>query len=262
MCILYYYNSVTGAVIMEKRTVSQAGKLAFTLAEGVSHGDIFNGFHKIAFTLAEVLITLGIIGIVAAMTLPALLAKYQKIETVARLKKFNSTMQQAILFAEKDYGEVKTWDIAFPWSYNPSTWNNLTKTFLGKYILPYIKYASLETVSDCDDPDAHLRLNFYDGSNACVKNGVCMDFTFDVNGNKKPNKLGVDRFVYLLCPKNTNWYWVDGHRVFGPNSSASTYNNRARLLENCNSTFNGSGICARLIELDGWEIKDDYPIKF
>ena len=32
-----------------------------------------------AFTLAEVLITLGIIGVVAAMTIPTLISKYQSI---------------------------------------------------------------------------------------------------------------------------------------------------------------------------------------
>ena len=37
--------------------------------------------------MAEVLITLGIIGIVAAMTFPALLGKYQKVVTVNQLKK-------------------------------------------------------------------------------------------------------------------------------------------------------------------------------
>ena len=47
-------------------------KTAFTLAEGASHGDILDDSRKVAFTLAEVLITLGIIGIVAAMTLPTL----------------------------------------------------------------------------------------------------------------------------------------------------------------------------------------------
>lgn len=42
---------------------------------------------KKAFTMAEVLITLGIIGIVAAMTLPALIKNHQRKETEARLKK-------------------------------------------------------------------------------------------------------------------------------------------------------------------------------
>ena len=38
-----------------------------------------------SFTLAEVLITLGIIGVVAAMTIPTLISNYQKKEYVARL---------------------------------------------------------------------------------------------------------------------------------------------------------------------------------
>lgn len=45
-----------------------------------------------AFTLAEVLITLAIIGIVAALTLPTLNQKQQQIETTSRLKKFYSAM--------------------------------------------------------------------------------------------------------------------------------------------------------------------------
>ena len=48
---------------------------AFTLAEGATHVARWNNSRKIAFTLAEVLITLGIIGIVAAMTMPVLIQK-------------------------------------------------------------------------------------------------------------------------------------------------------------------------------------------
>ena len=46
-----------------------------------------------AFTLAEVLITLGIIGIVAAMTLPILIGKYQKMQTATQLKKAYKRLQ-------------------------------------------------------------------------------------------------------------------------------------------------------------------------
>ena len=60
----------------------------------------------LSFTMAEVLITLGIIGIVAAMTLPALIQKYQKQETSARLKKFYTTMNQAIMMSEIDNGVI------------------------------------------------------------------------------------------------------------------------------------------------------------
>ena len=56
----------------------------------------------LAFTLAEVLITLGIIGIIAAMTFPIMITKYQKQVTVERLKKFYSVMQNAIRLSEYD----------------------------------------------------------------------------------------------------------------------------------------------------------------
>lgn len=42
---------------------------------------------KNAFTLAEVLITLGIIGVAAAMTMPSLIAEHKEKSTIARLKK-------------------------------------------------------------------------------------------------------------------------------------------------------------------------------
>ena len=51
---------------------------------------------KQAFTLAEVLITLGIIGVVAAMTLPALIQSYANTVVETRLAKFYSTINQAI----------------------------------------------------------------------------------------------------------------------------------------------------------------------
>lgn len=53
--------------------------------------------NKYAFTLAEVLITMGIIGIVAALTIPALIANYQKQVTVDRLKKSFSVISNALL---------------------------------------------------------------------------------------------------------------------------------------------------------------------
>ena len=61
---------------------------------------------KCAFTLAEVLITLGIIGIVAAMTLPALINKSQQMILKNQFKKTYSTLTQALLKAQVDYGSV------------------------------------------------------------------------------------------------------------------------------------------------------------
>ena len=47
------------------------------------------------FTLAEILITLGIIGVVAAMTIPTLITNYQKKASVTKLQKAISILNQA-----------------------------------------------------------------------------------------------------------------------------------------------------------------------
>ena len=52
---------------------------------------------KSAFTLAEVLITLGIIGVVAAMTMPSLIHKYQEKVRIQQYKKAMSLISQAIV---------------------------------------------------------------------------------------------------------------------------------------------------------------------
>ena len=67
----------------------------------------------LGFTLAEVLITLGIIGIVAAMTLPTVVAKYKEKQTVVTLKRSYSILNQAFLRATQDYGPPSSWDGIF-----------------------------------------------------------------------------------------------------------------------------------------------------
>ena len=47
--------------------------------------NLSNNVQKFAFTLAEVLITLGIIGVVAAMTIPSLIQSYKEKQTVVTL---------------------------------------------------------------------------------------------------------------------------------------------------------------------------------
>ena len=80
---------------------------AFTLAEVFL--PYFAGRRQSAFTLAEVLITLGVIGIVAAMTLPAVVNKYQEKATVTKVKKFYNLMSQGYMFALEKYGTPDLW---------------------------------------------------------------------------------------------------------------------------------------------------------
>jgi len=55
-----------------------------------------NKKHNLGFTLAEVLITLGIIGVVAAMTIPTLISNYQEKAYKTQYKKIFSELNQAM----------------------------------------------------------------------------------------------------------------------------------------------------------------------
>ena len=66
---------------------------------------------KQGFTLAEVLITIGIIGVVAAMTLPSVILNYQEKATMTKVKKAYSIINQAYQKASFDNsGTINTWN--------------------------------------------------------------------------------------------------------------------------------------------------------
>ncbi len=67
--------------------------------------------HKTAFTLAEVLITLGVIGVVAAMTIPTLVNSYHEKQRITQLKKAYSVLNQAFTMAVADYGTPDNWGL-------------------------------------------------------------------------------------------------------------------------------------------------------
>ena len=61
------------------------------------------------FTLAEVLITLGIIGIIAAMTIPNLVKKWEERAIISKYKKMYSTLANAYYMAVADNGSPEHW---------------------------------------------------------------------------------------------------------------------------------------------------------
>ena len=60
--------------------------------------------NKKAFTLAEVLITLGIIGVVAAMTMPNLIANYKNKVLINQAKNSFSTLSNALIMTKINNG--------------------------------------------------------------------------------------------------------------------------------------------------------------
>lgn len=84
-------------------------KNGFTLAEDATHVDMPPTKARFAFTLAEVLITLGIIGIVAAMTIPNLIFNYKVKRTVSILREDQSIIAQVIKLSTEENGEPEGW---------------------------------------------------------------------------------------------------------------------------------------------------------
>lgn len=161
-----------------------------------------------AFTLAEVLITLGIIAVVAALTLPAVLADKRAKELETGFKKQLAVIQNVLIRMEMEKGE--------PYTRNPST---DTRTFKKDFV----KY--FEIVKDFNFDDC-LKINnkyvyrdltnkynsftmYFDDGQFITSDGAMfmlndavnepLLISFDVNGPyKKPNRYGADLFTFQI----------------------------------------------------------------
>ena len=215
-----------------------------------------------AFTLAEILITLGIIGVVAAMTIPTLMTniKAQKMRT-AFLKQY-SVIQQVFKQMESD-------DI----SLDPSTYAASTfyKTFAN-----YLTGATLCTSSSDNELCYHRDSNVYKGilrnylddGNIVMKDGTLLMFentrktvhtnvfiTVDLNGIKNPpNALGFDTFTFEF---------KDGVlRTMGDKDTqyqGDAYCNLDKVLNETNTYFAYHGIaCAQKAKEDSDYFKKLY----
>lgn len=220
-----------------------------------------------AFTLAEVLITLGIIGIVAAMTLPTIIANNKKKEVSTKLKKFYSSLNQAVLLSEIDNGDVRYWDFSSDGlqdddgNKDQNVNAELCEKFFNKYISKYLKYVKYEkgvNGSKDDNPGVTVlttnRIMFADGSIVYLNFGTCADYIIDVNGDKKPNEYGYDRFMFNICP-NTSIQLNRNEKVTAY-AGGSNINTHEKALAQCKTS---AGRCARLLQLNNWEFPDDYP---
>ena len=123
----------------------------FTLAEGATHVAHCNNNRLFGFTLAEVLITLGIIGVVAAITLPSLIQKYQKKTYIEGLKVGISILEQGFKAAMAEDGVDDLADTTLwkncdgtDFSYSSSEWRNKCQPELSKYF----KGIKFESVPD------------------------------------------------------------------------------------------------------------------
>ena len=102
------------------------------------------GLNKAAFTMAEVLITLGIIGIVAAMTLPSLIQKHRDKVIITQIRKVYSDINNAAVRAQADFGVIGDNSQLF----NPSNTSIQTAENFAKYFTG-AKVCAGKTVRKC-----------------------------------------------------------------------------------------------------------------
>lgn len=171
---------------------------------------------KAAFTLAEVLITLGIIGVVAAMTMPSLIQNYQEKATVTKLKKCYSLVSQAYVSILNDEGGSDTLQAGDDLE--------MMEKF-GKYLkyqktcgrnkgcFPNVTYKSVTGNGYNkweDDTTDRSRAILTDGTLIMFNksamrvgegNYLYAQIYVDINGFKGPNQLGRDFFYFYISPE-------------------------------------------------------------
>ncbi len=232
--------------------------------------------HKIGFTLAEVLITLGVIGVVAAMTIPNLITEHQKRKTVTRIQKSISVLNQAYRLSVEEQGQPLVEDIL----------SLDIDDYFQKYWAPYIKYATYCKTYDICGYKSKLPFKRLDGTTYGYQLTHDANFTFqtndamiysiqirgycstclynkggigtngkltiiiDTNGSKGPNTLGKD--VFIIEGSNLE---VIGIQPYWYDKSDDEINN------NCTKDANGGYACAEKIRRAGWQIDKTYPWK-
>ena len=155
---------------------------------------------KSAFTLAEVLITLGIIGVVAALTMPSLIASHRAKVLETQFKKRYSELNQALAMLQKDnitiYGNYKTQDIAkvLVTSFKDAKLGNPRD-----YYNNYKNHSKGDAFNIRSLDDGLIIVNpefFIFVNNNQPENTI--ELFIDINGEKKPNIFGYDLFEFSL----------------------------------------------------------------
>ena len=234
---------------------------------------------KIAFTLAEVLITLAIIGVVAAMTIPTLMVNYQKKATASKVKKAYAELAQGLKLAQAEYGDPDMWVIN---KYTDSAEN--TKYFSETFIFPYIKVSKIcgtgdEAAENCEiDSCGAQSYNFILNNGvgvsvAAYSYGNAITFSLTVNPGKSIIN-GKDFFVFVvqrnvmskgLLPYGYTEGISRDDIKSGYSMNYSTSEIKVSCVPYAGESYNEDTetytrhACTYLLWLDNWEFKDDYP---
>ena len=227
---------------------------------------------KTAFTLSEVFITIGIVGIVAAMTIPLLSANVANKGKISALRKAQSIMNQTIKISSAENGDFLGWNASLSY-----------KDYIKQYIAPYIKITNYcETPQKCGYKGSETWTRYnknpsyggfnYSGripiittegilysiilsgsNNIASETDIIYDTNMinklgifvDVNASAGPNRFGNDVFVLIRT--------IDGTVM--PLGYNLTQN---EIDQDCSK--NGLCLyCAEKLRRNNWKSTTDYP---
>ena len=224
--------------------------LKFIIKEG-----IFMSIKRKGFTLAEILITLGIIGVVAAMTLPMLMTNIAKQRTLTKVRTFYSKINQAIQLSIAD-GNAPTASIQYKfYSYN----DNLA--YLKQFVYPYLKYVESYPCMD----NYTVCTSLYDGGVMTFGiDGGGADIIYFINKNDvdKEQNLPHFRFAFQLAKIKSS---SDNTKNANEYVEPYTFNwdlTKAGLKSGRYGCYKGCPICAyctKLLQENNWKFSGDYP---
>ncbi len=218
-----------------------------------------NLINKKAFTLAEVLITLGIVGVVAAMTLPQLIKGHQKSVVESRLSHFYSMINQAVKMSTIDNGEPEIWTI----NTGESVTCESNLEFLNHYILPYLKTKNTECM-DVYDYTGQILVRLENGSAFTLNRSQGIDIVFLPYGKVlAKSELNRKNFFVFQLMKNAykNSSVINSKHGIEPYTymwDGTIENLKSGNKYGCYTGLLGN-YCAKLIQLNGWKIPKDYP---
>lgn len=234
-------------------------------------------FKKMAFTLAEILIVLGLIGIVAELTIPTLIMSVGKEQELVGLKKAISMTNQALLqfttdlgcpgdlectgiYPKAGTGDYSTFGDAFVKYLKVIKNCGITETgCFASSVSPY--YDGRAPRGSYDNPGQHYRFITADGMSYSItdetgyecKGGdgtgemskTCGDVLIDVNGPEKgPNNFGRDIFWFIIANAKGVKLYPRGGMDDGGNRWTST----------CIPTVKYGEACAARIIEEGWQM--------
>jgi len=219
-----------------------------------------------------VLITLAIIGIIAAITIPSIVANHQKRTLETQFAKSYRIIMQAVNLAVAEHGGVENWE----WK---DTYSAVEMDeFVKNYFLPYfnhIKYCPADnSVKGCyhtikqfndsiveKDNMARPKILLQDGT--CIifnfiKNGIkdknrSMAIEVDTNGVKKPNKVAYDNFAFNIYPVSDEFLPFGINDTYDEDKGKFNKFTNEEIINNCPGELAGWACAARIIQ-DGFKI--------